>query len=38
MEGGKIKIFVRQSSGDQFEVEVDSKISIADLKLACEEK
>ena len=38
MEGEKIKLFVRQSSGDQFDVEVDAKISIADLKLACEEK
>ena len=38
MEGEKIKLTVRQSSGDQFDVEVDPKITIADLKTACEEK
>ena len=38
MEAGKIKLIVRQSSGDQFEVEVEEKCTIMDLKKACEAK
>ena len=33
-----VKLFVRQSSGDQFEVEVEEKCLISDLKKACAEK
>ena len=38
MEAKKVKLIVRQSSGDQFEVEVEEKCSILDLKKACEAK
>ena len=33
-----MKITVRQSNGEQFEVEVDSKCTITDLKKACAAK
>jgi hypothetical protein len=32
-----IKITIRQSSGDQFEVTVKSDVTVADLKKACED-
>jgi hypothetical protein len=32
-----IKITIRQSSGDQFDVTVSSTATVADLKKACEE-
>ena len=35
---GKIKITVKQSSGDQFEVEVEPKCAIKDLKASCAAK
>ena len=38
MEAGKVKIIVRQSSGEQFEVEVASNAEVKTLKEACEEK
>jgi ubiquilin len=38
MEDAQIKITIRQSSGDQFEVEVSAKASVLDLKKACAEK
>ena len=38
MEDSKIKITIRQSSGDQFEVEVGPTITVEDLKKACAEK
>lgn len=38
MEGEKIKVVVRQSSGDQFEVEVATKATVKELKEACAAK
>ena len=38
MEGENIKVIVRQSSGDQFEVELSAKAPITDLKAACAAK
>lgn len=38
MEEKKFKINLRQNSGTQFEVEVDSKGTVHDLKVACEPK
>jgi hypothetical protein len=38
MEGSNIKVIIRQSSGDQFEVEVDAKAPVSDLKAACATK
>ena len=38
MEDSKIKITIRQSSGDQFEVEVGPTIAVSELKKACAEK
>jgi len=38
MEDAKIKIVVRQSSGDQFEVEIAPKATVEELKKACAEK
>jgi len=38
MEDANIKVVVRQSSGDQFEVEVGAKASVKELKEACATK
>ena len=38
MEDQNIKVIIRQSSGDQFEVEVGAKAAVADLKAACATK
>ena len=38
MEDSKVKITVRQSSGDQFEVEIKTSESVMELKKACAEK
>jgi hypothetical protein len=38
MEDAKIKVVVRQSSGDQFEVEVGAKASVLELKEECAKK
>jgi ubiquilin len=38
MEESKIKITIRQSSGDQFEVEIGPKATVEELKKACAEK
>ena len=35
--GGDIKITIRQSSGQQYEVTVKADCTVADLKKACEE-
>jgi hypothetical protein len=34
-ENSKIKLVIRQSSGDQFEVEVASSATVLELKQAC---
>ena len=34
-ESSKIKLVIRQSSGDQFEVEVSATASVLELKQAC---
>lgn len=36
-EEGNIKITIRQSSGQQYEVEVKNDCTVAELKKACEE-
>ena len=38
MEDAKIKVIVRQSSGDQFEVEMGAKASVMELKEECAKK
>ena len=38
MEDANIKITIRQSSGDQFEVEIAPKATVEELKKACAEK
>ena len=38
MEDAKIKVVVRQSSGDQFEVEVGAKATVIELKEECAKK
>ena len=38
MEDQKIKVLLRQSSGDQFEVEIAPNASVKDLKEACAAK
>jgi hypothetical protein len=34
-ESGKIKLVIRQSSGEQFEVEVNAASTVLELKQAC---
>jgi hypothetical protein len=34
-ESGKIKLVIRQSSGEQFEVEVNASATVLELKQAC---
>jgi len=36
--GAEIKLTIRQSSGDQFEVTIGGKASVLDLKKKCTEK
>jgi hypothetical protein len=36
-ESGKIKLTIRQSSGEQFEVEVNASATVLELKQACNE-
>ena len=38
MEDTKIKLTIRQNSGSQFEVEINSKATVKDLKEQCSEK
>ena len=38
MENPTIKVIIRQSNGDQFEVQVAADILVKDLKVACKEK
>ena len=38
MDSPKIKVVIRQSNGDQFDVEIESKALVKDLKVACKEK
>jgi ubiquilin len=38
MEAAKIKVILRQSSGDQFEVEIPANASVKDLKEECAKK
>ena len=38
MEDAKIKVIVRQSSGDQFDVEIGAKASVMELKEECAKK
>jgi hypothetical protein len=38
MDSPKIKVTIRQSNGDQFEIEIESKALVKDLKVACKEK
>ena len=38
MDQAKIKVVIRQSNGDQFDVEIDGKALVKDLKEACKEK
>ena len=38
MDEAKIKVTVRQSSGDQFEVEISAKAAVKDLKEECAKK
>ena len=38
MEDSKIKIVVRQSSGDQFDIEIGAKATVLELKEECAKK
>lgn len=38
MDSEKIKIVIRQSNGDQFDVEIEKGALVKDLKVACKEK
>ena len=38
MDSPKIKVVIRQSNGDQFDVEIEAKSLVKDLKVACKEK
>lgn len=38
MEDAKVKIIVRQSSGDQFDIEIGAKASVMELKEECAKK
>lgn len=38
MDSPKIKVVIRQSNGDQFDIEIESKAFVKDLKVACKEK
>ena len=38
MEDAKIKVIVRQSSGDQFEIEIGAKATVMELKEECAKK
>ena len=38
MDAGKIKVILRQSNGDQFEVEIAANATVAELKTECATK